>query len=75
MNNTKAMEFHGVIKENEKEYDPYLPQIPGHPYKIFITERSGSGKTKGLFNVMDFKQMLIDFICMLKIQIKQNTNF
>ena len=55
MNNTKAMEFHGVIKENEKEYDPYLPQIPDHPYKIFITERSGSGKTKGLFNVMDFK--------------------
>lgn len=69
------MEFHGVIKENIKEYDPYFPQIPDHRYKIFIIESSGSGKRKALFNVMDFKQMLIDFICMLKIQIKQNTNF
>ena len=36
--------FDGVTKENKKEHNPNWPQIPDHPYRIFIIRGSGSGK-------------------------------
>ena len=41
--------FNGVIKENIKEHNPNLPQIPIHSYVISKNEGSGSGKTNSLF--------------------------
>ena len=37
--------FDDVIKENIKEHNPSLPQIPDHPYRILISECSRSGQT------------------------------
>ena len=37
--------FDDVIKENIKEHNPRLPQIPDHPYRILIIGCSRSGKT------------------------------
>ena len=36
--------FYYVAKDNIKEHNPNWPQIPDHPYRILITEGSGSGK-------------------------------
>ena len=38
--------FDDVIKENIKEHNPNLPQVPGHLYRILIIAGSGSGKSK-----------------------------
>ena len=36
-NDTKMINFGYVTKEDIKEHNPNRPQIPIHPYKIFIT--------------------------------------
>ena len=36
--------FHDVTKENIKEHNLNLPQIPDHPYRILIIGGSESGK-------------------------------
>ena len=55
--------FDNVTKESIKEYNPNLPQIPDHPYRILIIRGSGSGKTNSLFNLIN--QILTKFIYML----------
>ena len=45
--------FDDVVKENIKKYDPNWPEIADHPYRILITEGSGSGKTNSLFNLIN----------------------
>ena len=47
------MNFDDVVKENIKEHNPYLPQIPGHPYRIFIIEGSECVKANSLFNLIN----------------------
>ena len=42
-----------VVKENTKEHNPNWPQILDHPYRILITEGSGSGKINSLFNFIN----------------------
>ena len=37
--------FNHIIKEDIKEHNPNLPEIPYHPYRILIVGGSGSGKT------------------------------
>ena len=59
--------FDDVTKENIKEHNPNWPQIPDHPYRILIIGGSGSGKTNSLLNLINSNQVLIIFICMLKI--------
>ena len=34
--------FDDVVKENIKEHNPNLLQIPDHPYQILVIGRSGS---------------------------------
>ena len=45
--------FDDVIKENMKEHNPNLLQIPDHPYRILMIRGSGSGKTNLLFNLIN----------------------
>ena len=45
--------FADVTKENIKEYNSNLKQIPDHPYRILIIVGSGSGKTNSLFNLIN----------------------
>ena len=45
--------FDDVIKENIKEHNPSLPQIPDHPYRILIIGCSRSGKTNSWFNLIN----------------------
>ena len=33
----KIINFDDVTKENIKEYNPNWPQMPDHPYKIFLS--------------------------------------
>ena len=47
--------FDGVTKENIKELNPNWPQIPDHPYKMFITGGSESRKTNALLNLINQK--------------------
>ena len=42
-----------ITKEDTKEYNPKLPEIPDHPYRILITGGSGSGKTNALLILMN----------------------
>ena len=55
--------FDDVTKENIKEHNPNWQQIHDHPYKILIILGFGSGKTNGLFNLINHQP----FIYMLKI--------
>ena len=45
--------FDDVTKENIKEDNPNWPQIPDHPYRIFIIGGSGSGKTNSLYSLIN----------------------
>ena len=41
-----------VIKEGTKEHSPNWPQIPDHPYRLFVIGSSGSVKRNSLFNLI-----------------------
>ena len=62
-----------LVKIKHKENWPYTPD---HPYRIFIAGGSGSGKTNVLLNLIENQpyNILIKYICMLKICMKQNIN-
>ena len=71
--------YDDVTKENIKELDPSCWKVIYHLYRISINQGSGFGKTNALLNII--KQQNDDdynindkFICMLMIQMKQNTN-
>ena len=53
--------FDDVTKENIKEHNPNLPQIPDHTYSMLIIGGSGAGKTTSLFNLIS-QQLNIDEI-------------
>ena len=64
-----------MLQKNIKKHNQNWPQIPDHPYRIIIIiGGSGSGKTNS-FNLISHKQLLIKFIYMLKIHMKQNIIF
>ena len=44
--------FDDVIKENIKEHNPTLPEIPHYLYRILIVGGSGSVKTNLSFYLM-----------------------
>ena len=67
--------FDEYINENKIKHHPNWPYIPNHSYIILIIGGSGSGKTNPLFNLINNRQILIKYICMLKIYMNQNINF
>ena len=51
----KMINFDDITKENIKEYNPDLPQVPDHPNRLLILGGFESGKTNSLFNLIIHK--------------------
>ena len=47
--------FDNFTKQNIKEHNPNMPQIPNHSYRILIIRGSGSGKTNSFFNLIIYQ--------------------
>ena len=65
--------FDYITKEDTKEHNPNWSEINDHRYRILVIAGSGSGKTNALLN-HSMNQILIKFIYMLMIHLKQNIN-
>ena len=48
----KMINLDSIANENKKEHNEKRPFISDHPYRIFITGGSGSGKTNALLNLI-----------------------
>ena len=53
--------FDNCTNENKTKHNSMWPYIPDQPYRVWITEGSGSGKTNALFNSLNY-QLDIDKI-------------
>ena len=65
----------GITNENHKKHNEKWSYIPDHPYKVLITDGSGSGKTNVLLNLIkeqddidkiylyakDLKELILNF--------------
>ena len=49
----KKINFDYITKEDVKEHNPNLPEIPDHSCRILIVGCSGSGKTNALLNLIN----------------------
>ena len=67
--------FDYITKEDIKEHNPNWPEIPDHPCRIIIVGDSGSVKSNALLNLINTNQIVIKFICTLKVHMNQNMNF
>ena len=67
--------FDDVKKENIKEHNTNLPQIPDHPHKILIVEGSGSWKTNSLFNLISQQPDIDQIYLYAKDPYKANCQF
>ena len=67
--------FDDYTNEDKLKHNLDWPYIPDHPYRILIIRGSGSGKTNTLLNLKTTSQILIKYICTLKIFVNQNINF
>ena len=67
--------FDDYTNENETEHNSKWLYIPDHPQKLLIKGGSGSGKTNALLNLTNNYQILIKFVWMQKILMKQKINF
>ena len=50
--------FDEHTNENRIKHNPNWPFVPDHPYRILITEGSGSGKTNALLNLIHNQQYI-----------------
>ena len=66
--------FDNYTNEIKTEHNSRWPYIPDHPYRILNIGGSGSGKTNALLNLINISQILIKYIYMQKIPMKQNIN-
>ena len=64
--------FDNAAKKNIKKHNPNWLKIPDHLHRILITGGSGSGKANSLFNLISHQP---DFIRIIYILVKQNSNF
>ena len=67
--------FDYITKEYIKEHNSNWLETPDHPCRILITVGSGSEKINALLVYQIMNQILIKFIYMLKIHMKQDFNF
>ena len=70
------LNFDYITKEDIKEHNTKLQEIPDHPYRILILGGSGFGKTNALLNLInnDPDPDIDKSIHMQKIHMKQNIN-
>ena len=66
--------FCDATNENKTENNPKWPYIPDHPDRILIIGGSGSGKTNTLLNLIKINEILIKYIFIQKIHMKQDIN-
>ena len=66
--------FDDYTNENIIQHNSKWPYIPDHPYRILIIGGSGSGKTNALLNLIYNRQILIKYIYMQRIHMKQHIN-
>ena len=66
--------FDDYTNENIIQHNSKWPYIPDHPYRILIIGGSGSGKTNALLNLINNRQILIKYIYMQRIHMKQHIN-
>ena len=64
--------FDDYTNKNKTGHDLKWPYIPDHSYRILIVGGSGSRKTVALLNLMN--NILIKYIYIQKIHMKQNNN-
>ena len=48
--------FDYITKEDIQEHNPYLPEIPDHPYRILVVGGPRSGKSNALLNLINHEQ-------------------
>ena len=65
------IKFHDVTKINIKEHNPNWRQIPDHPYTILIIEAQDLEKQIHQLIKKLTNQILVKFIYILNIDIKQ----
>ena len=63
--------FDDVTNGNKTEHNPKCPSIPDISYRILLIGGSGSGKNKCIITI---KQIMIKYIYMQNIHMKQNIN-
>ena len=61
--------------ENKTQHNVKRSYIPDHPYRILIIEGSRSGKQMHYQIQEPTSQILIKYICTLKIHMKLSTSF
>ena len=66
--------FDYITKEDIKEHNSKLPEIPDHPYRTLIIGGSVSRKTNTLLNLTNHKPHIDKIYYMLKIHTNQKTN-
>ena len=66
--------FDESTNENKIEHNLKWPYIPDHPYRILIIGDSGSVKTNALLIDLLISQILIKYIYLQRIHMKQNIN-
>ena len=67
--------FDYITKEDIKEQNPNWREISDHPYRILKTGDSRSGETNALLNLINHDLDIDKFFYMLKIRMKQNSNW
>ena len=67
--------FDYIAKKGIKKHNPIWPEILDHPYRKLIVEGSGSGKANALLNLINYEPDIDKVFYMLKIYMKQNTNY
>ena len=67
--------FDYITKEDIKEQNPNWREISDHPYRILKTGGSRSGETNALLNLINHDLDIDKFFYMLKIRMKQNSNW
>ena len=69
------LNFDYITKEDKKEQNPNWREIADHPYRILKIGGSRSGETNTLLNLINHELDIDKFFYMLKIRMKQNSNW
>ena len=66
--------FDDYTSEKKRGHNVKWPYIPDHPYRILLVGGSESRETNALLNLINNQQILIKYIYIQKIPMKENIN-